>query len=187
MEELVLGPGEYFFGHGNVRVRTLLGSCVAITLWHPVLRIGGICHYLLPCRKRRHEGKPDGRYADEALEFLLQHIDASGKSLKEYALGVFGGGDMFPDGAPVIGSKVGAKNIDAALHFARQHGLRPLRSEVGGKGYRNLSFNLHSGQIEASFIALPGQSEQCVICCNGQKCFGSACSLRCKTKRGGAQ
>jgi chemotaxis protein CheD len=31
-------------------IRTVLGSCVSITLWHPVKRVGGMCHFLLPTR-----------------------------------------------------------------------------------------------------------------------------------------
>ena len=45
-----LPAGKFHFGGGNVRVHTLLGSCVAITVWHPLKRVGGICHYLLPTR-----------------------------------------------------------------------------------------------------------------------------------------
>jgi chemotaxis protein CheD len=48
--ELFLHPGEYAFGDAQTRIRTLLGSCVAITFWHPVLKTGAMCHYLLPAR-----------------------------------------------------------------------------------------------------------------------------------------
>ncbi len=48
--EVFLQPGELYFGDGRTRVRTLLGSCVAIAVWHPRLRIGGLCHYMLPSR-----------------------------------------------------------------------------------------------------------------------------------------
>lgn len=48
MQLVTLQPGEFHFGGANTRIQTLLGSCVAITLWHPIRRIGGMCHYMLP-------------------------------------------------------------------------------------------------------------------------------------------
>ena len=42
--EIFLQPGELWFGDEQTRIRTILGSCVAVTLWHPGRRIGGMCH-----------------------------------------------------------------------------------------------------------------------------------------------
>lgn len=56
--DIFLQPGEWYFGEGNTRVRTTLGSCVAIVLWHPVRRIGGMCHYMLPSRGRPSDEPP---------------------------------------------------------------------------------------------------------------------------------
>ena len=52
--DVLLGPGDLYFGDRHTRIRTLLGSCVAITLWHPVALIGGMCHYMMPTRHGRH-------------------------------------------------------------------------------------------------------------------------------------
>jgi chemotaxis protein CheD len=73
--DVFLGPGDLYFGDRTVRIRTLLGSCVAVTLWHPFARIGGMCHYVVP--SRRHLGKTNelsGHYADEAIDLLLKEI-----------------------------------------------------------------------------------------------------------------
>ena len=75
--EIFLQPGEIFFGDSSTRIRTVLGSCVAMTLWHPQRKVGGMCHYMLA--QRRGRGEPDGalngKYADEALQLLLREID----------------------------------------------------------------------------------------------------------------
>lgn len=96
--EVFLQPGEYHFGDRNTRIRTLLGSCVSVVIWHPLLLIGGMCHFLLPQRSGRHSGSTlDGRYADEALQLLLQAASAAGTRAEEYQAKLFGGGNMFPD------------------------------------------------------------------------------------------
>ena len=51
--EIYLQPGELWFGDANTRIRTILGSCVAITLWHPHRRIDGMCRYMSQSRARR--------------------------------------------------------------------------------------------------------------------------------------
>jgi len=36
--EIFLHQGEVYFGDRDTRIRTVLGSCVAITMWHPELK-----------------------------------------------------------------------------------------------------------------------------------------------------
>jgi len=48
--EIFLNPGEYFVGGAGFQVRTILGSCVSIILWHQRLRYGAMSHYLLSSR-----------------------------------------------------------------------------------------------------------------------------------------
>jgi len=62
VNEIYLQPGEYFWGGENNRVKTLLGSCVAICIWHPKLKIGGMSHCLLP--SRGHGGPRVGERRD---------------------------------------------------------------------------------------------------------------------------
>jgi chemotaxis protein CheD len=46
-KEHFLYPGAFFAQKGEYTVSTILGSCVAVCLWDPVLRIGGINHYMM--------------------------------------------------------------------------------------------------------------------------------------------
>lgn len=73
MKEIVLQPGEFFFGQDDTIIRTHLGSCVAITMWHPEQKRGGMCHYMLPSRGHNDDGL-DGRYADEAIQLFINEI-----------------------------------------------------------------------------------------------------------------
>ena len=76
--EIFLQPGEFWFGDRDTRIRTLLGSCVSITMWHPRLRIGGMCHFMLPERgARAHADGLDGRYAGDAIELFLRELRAA--------------------------------------------------------------------------------------------------------------
>lgn len=148
--EIFLQPGEFYFGDENTRIRTLLGSCVAITMWHPQRRIGGMCHYMLPSRSRPRppRGGPDGRYADEALQLFLRELEATDSRPGEYEVKLFGGGDMFPThkkrGNCV---DVPCRNVAAGRLLVRERGFRVTAEDLGGLGHRQIIFDVWSGHV----------------------------------------
>lgn len=141
---VVLKPGEFFFGASGEKVKTLLGSCVAISLWHPQRRIGGLCHYLLPSDPRRSRQKPDGRYADQALELFMAQVEQTATLPGEYEVKIFGGGNMFP-GLSGSGINIGLKNIEAARALLKAHQFRPAAEHVGREGHRTVILDLATG------------------------------------------
>ena len=47
-DEIIVAQGEFHVSNSpNVIVKTLLGSCVATCLYDPVLKVGGMNHFLL--------------------------------------------------------------------------------------------------------------------------------------------
>lgn len=147
--EVFLRPGEWYVGDEEVRIRTLLGSCVSVAMWHPKMRIGGMCHYMLAQRKS-HElpGVLSGRYADEAVLLLLQSLLRYGCAIREFQVKLVGG-------ASVLSSleremqlmDVPAENVAAARRLARQLGLNVLAEDLGGNSARLVVFDLASGDV----------------------------------------
>ena len=175
MGTLDLKPGEYYFGTAALRLTTLLGSCVALTMWHPGLRQGGMCHYLLPGDKRASgkELEYDGRYAESALAALGAAAARMATPMEAYEWGVFGGGSMFPEMASGRSGRIGCSNIQAAQDICRRHGLRLRHHDVGGSGYRKLALDLVSGQVDVSFLSLDVKPKQCIQCKNAPACFST--------------
>lgn len=149
--EIFLQPGDHYFGDRDTRIRTVLGSCVSITFWHPQLVIGGMCHYMLPSRDGERRGcagpHPDGRYADEAVALLMKEIDAVGASHKEYQVKLFGGGNMFPDTRKHMDGHVGQRNVETARLLVRKHGFSCVAEHLGGIGHRNVIFDVWNGDV----------------------------------------
>lgn len=157
--EVILQPGELFFGKEDVVLKTVLGSCIAITLWHPEQKMGGMCHYMLPTR-----GWPttllDGRYADEAITLLLQAIAQYPPPLDEYEIKLFGGGNMFDQ--PHYARRdnnVATRNIEAAWQLTRHLGLDIKAHHLGHSGHRSLIFELSNGSVWLRHHRLPHQRE----------------------------
>lgn len=142
-----LKPGEWYFGGGNTRVRTLLGSCVSLTVWNARLQVGGMCHYMLPTR-----GGPgpshglDGRYADEVLELMIGAMRAAGTEPADYELKMFGGGNMFSQLPSTRNdSHVAKRNVEIGRELSRRHGFRIIAEHLGGTGHRTLMFDIWNG------------------------------------------
>ena len=154
-----LNPGDFRFAGGGTRLHTVLGSCVAITLWHPGKGIGGMCHYLLPGRHPATEGTElDGRYAGDAVQLFLRELRRHGTEPREYTVKVFGGADQFPhlDG-PLTG--VAGQNSRIGLDLLEQHGFSVSIREVGGHGSRRIIFDLRTGYVWLRSLApLAGRS-----------------------------
>lgn len=152
--DVFLQPGDVYFGDCGTRIRTMLGSCVSLVLWHPHRKIGGMCHYMLPFRTGRAMGDVDGRYADEAIALMLREIRQIGTRPAEYEVKIFGGANMFPDRVHRK-DNIGARNAAAAREIARSHGLRCIAEHTGGVGHRSVVFDVWSGRVWVRHHAPP--------------------------------
>ncbi|GAA5173654.1 chemoreceptor glutamine deamidase CheD [Niveibacterium umoris] len=145
---IFINPGGVYFGEGDERIETLLGSCVAVTIWHPAYRIGGMCHFLLPRRPvdvRLRLAAPDGRYGTDAIQALLDHARRRGTPIGDYTVKIFGGGRVL-DLEPHHGS-VGDQNARFVMHQIESLGLIASAVDLTGDGYRYLRFELSSGDV----------------------------------------
>ncbi len=146
--EIFLEPGEFHFTTDrDIRLRTLLGSCVALTMWHPKQRYGAMCHFLLPSRGNMRKEQLDGRYGDEAYLMFLNECARHYTNPAHYEIKLFGGGDMFPAIGKAQGMSIGQKNISAGLALLEHFGL-PLKAQhVGGTGHRVIMLDVWDGTV----------------------------------------
>lgn len=151
-DEVFLGPGEVYFGGPDVTLRTLLGSCVGVTVWHPAKQVGGMGHFVLPRHERARvsAGELDARYAEDLGEVLCSNIRSIGTRTCEYRAQLFGAGAMFSSGGqiPAYGASLQIKNIVAARQLVRRCGFQLVNEHLGGRGYRTLRFDVRSGSVE---------------------------------------
>ena len=145
-EHLVLMPGQMHLGQHVASVRTLLDSCVAITLWHPKRRIGGMCHFLLPQRQRRAGDSLEGRYGDEAVEAMVKSLQVLRADPPEFVAHVYGGADTM-SGCSTVKFKTGERNIEQGWSLIDRYGLQLDGVDVGEDVPRMVSLSLGSGEV----------------------------------------
>ncbi|MCR9142913.1 MAG: chemotaxis protein CheD [bacterium] len=148
--EIYLRPGDFYWGGETTRIQTLLGSCIALTFWHPELKQGGMCHFMLPGdgpRSASATEKNSGRYGTEAMALFFERIRRLGTRPSEYVIKMFGGGNMFSGVANARDAMIGDSNIAFARRFLDEHELKIANEDVGGSVHRKLFFDIWSGHV----------------------------------------
>jgi len=146
-DHLMLMPGQMHFGPHAATLRTLLGSCLAVTLWHPQRKLGGMCHFLLPTRSRAAAEPLDGRYGDEALEAMVKLLRATGTDPKDYQAHLYGGADTMPEGT-ALKFNVGERNIEQGFNLVDRYGFQIEGVDVGEDVPRTVTLTLSTGQVD---------------------------------------
>ncbi|HHO59113.1 MAG TPA: chemotaxis protein [Thiotrichales bacterium] len=147
--KVILHPGDFCFTRDNVHIHTLLGSCIAITLWHPELKVGGMCHFTLPrfMGKRPPGAKLDGRYAEDVLKMFKLETAKYKTDITEYEAKIFGGGNMMREQGENVDDTVGTRNAAAAMQLLMAEGVNILVAAVGEFGHRRLLFDVPNGEV----------------------------------------
>jgi chemotaxis protein CheD len=121
-----------------------LGSCVAVFLYDPQSKIGGVLHALLP--RVPPKKKPDAKYADAGIRILYDAMISEGANKNRLVAKLVGGAQMFPNLDLGI-SDIGGENIREARKMLRTLGIRVVSEDVqGGKG-RSAYYSLDTGAV----------------------------------------
>jgi chemotaxis protein CheD len=150
LPDLNLQPGELYLAREPAILRTILGSCVSVTLWCSRLGAGALCHGVLP--RCPQVWPPDSkltegfRYVDFSVRHLAQQFDALGARRDEVQVKLFGGADVLP--ANRVGqATVGALNCETALEVLAQEGFTVAASDLGGTRGRRIHFHTGTGEV----------------------------------------
>lgn len=163
-DKIVVHAGELVFGKGKKPIFTLLGSCIAITLWHPRHRFAGLCHFALPDKPPEAPNKLDARYARDCLKLFEKAAADRGTQLKEYRANIFGGGNMLHKHATAAGlsgieaewekQPIGEKNAAVAFELLLDVNCKILKVDVGEFGYRKVYFDPYTGETYVEYNAV---------------------------------
>ena len=87
---VILGWGDIAVEKSPIKIKTELGSCVAVIFYDKKKKIGGMTHIIQP----KSKGKCDTRFADVAVKELVRKmIFEKGCSRKNMVCSVIGGGN----------------------------------------------------------------------------------------------
>jgi chemotaxis protein CheD len=129
-----------------------LGSCVAVTIYDSRNKTGGLAHIMMPDSLTYASCDVPCRYADTAIAYLLEGLDAGPSEKKFLIAKIVGGAQMFrkPD-QPDTG--VGAQNIAAIKTLLQQEKIPVVGEDTGGCVGRSVEFDLDYGKLTVIMIS----------------------------------
>lgn len=126
---------------------TVLGSCVGVVLYDLGVETGGMVHVMLP-NSNGDQGRP-GKYADTAIDRLLELVLAAGCSRAGLHAKIAGGGAIF---GPLVDCGIGRRNVEAVRTRLADLGIRIVAGDVGGDRGRKVLFAPATGSVEVRVL-----------------------------------
>lgn len=134
-------------------ISTILGSCVAVCLWWPEGRVGGMNHILLPDGGGWDMGARG--VGATAMETLVNALMKRGVTRGDLKAKVFGGGAIV-DGL----SDIGARNTRFVFEYLQKEGIPCLSQSVGGRKPRQVRFWPATGRAQQRFVRATDVGEE---------------------------
>jgi len=126
-----LEPGYIFVSLRPALISTVLGDCVAVSLFDKRHRWGGMSHFLYPEANRQDEMTP--KYGNVAVSALIRLLKKQGSMIEDLEAQIFGGAK------PLCGKArdQGWGNVQIARDILQKAGITICSQDVGGvKGRR---------------------------------------------------
>lgn len=148
MNLVVVGIGDCRISGdpADVLVTYALGSCVCITIYDAIAKVGGLLHILLPESavdpiKARQQ---PFMFADTGIPLLFHGAYALGARKDRLVTRIAGGSQM---NAMCSFLDVGLKNVEATRLTLRRNGVKVVSEAVGGKSARTVRLDIATGEM----------------------------------------
>jgi len=143
-----LYPGAIFASNEPYFITTILGSCVAVCLYDPVLKIGGMNHFMLPLWNGQGLASP--RYGNIAIKKIIDKMEALGSSKANIKAKIFGGAEIIATNINQF--MIGDRNIHIAKDILKEEEIPVVGSSLAGKLGRKIIFDTYTGQIRQKYV-----------------------------------
>jgi chemotaxis protein CheD len=134
-----------------------LGSCIAVGIWDPAAKVGGLLHFMLPDSSiDRENGGRDNpfRYADTGTPLLFRGAYQQGAEKRRLVVWLAGGAAVVDDRGIF---NIGKRNYAALKKILWKAGVLVQAEDCGGTSSRTVRLEVASGRF---WIRAAGQPER---------------------------
>ena len=148
MSDLIVGISDIKITNNvaDVVITYALGSCIGISVYDPVAKVGGLLHYMLPdsaLDEQKAKEKP-AMFADTGIPLLFKSCYAMGAEKKRMIVNAVGGASILDDANFF---RIGQKNITAMRKIFWKNNVM-LKAEDTGLNYnRTVRLEMKTGKV----------------------------------------
>ncbi|MCA9152157.1 MAG: hypothetical protein KDA92_22795, partial [Planctomycetales bacterium] len=148
--------GEVMASAEPTSLSTLVGSCIAVCLFDPITRVGGMNHFMLP--GDTSDGRVCASYGMHAMDLLINEMMKAGASRFRLVAKVFGGGKVVK--SLESGARIGNRNAEFALQYLETESIPVLAQHIGGLQGRHVRFTTDTGNVAIRCVAHSFENEK---------------------------
>ena len=132
-----------------------LGSCIGLTLYDPVAKIGGLVHYMLPDSTKLKNNSNIAKFGDTGIRELYKKMIEKGASPTRMVAKIAGGAKMFEvSGLSSVGN-VGERNAEEAKIILKELKVRLVAEDTGFNYGRTVVLNCENGEYLIKSVGKP--------------------------------
>lgn len=132
-----------------------LGSCIGLTLYDPVAKIGGLVHYMLPDSTKLKNNSNIAKFGDTGIRELYKKMIEKGASPTRMVAKIAGGAKMFEvSGLSSVGN-VGERNAEEAKIILKELKVRLVAEDTGLNYGRTVVLNCENGEYLIKSVGKP--------------------------------
>ena len=159
INEIEVGMGEMKIAQNPAKlVSRGFGSCVGITLYDPVRKIGAMAHAMLPNIDKARVKTNPVRFVNYVIIKMIEDLREQGCSKERLVAKLFGGAHMFSFITEDSLLNIGEKNVEMVKRILNELGIKIIADETGGTFGRSIELDLETGKVLVKTIAF-GEKE----------------------------
>lgn len=124
-----------------------LGSCIGIGLYDKRNKIAGLAHIMLPNSNDIKNNSNKAKFADTAIELLLNKMLNLGASRNYITAKIAGGSQMFNFNSNSGILRIGERNTNATVDLLNELNIPIIISDTGGNFGRTIELNAENGDL----------------------------------------
>ncbi len=152
MTEVFVNMGEISaFKTQGILTTVGLGSCIGVTLYDAVEKVGVMGHIFLPRSRPKDKDALPGKYADTGIPAMIEEAVKLGARKSRLKAKMAGGANLFPN-LTTNSTSIGQQNIEAVAENLKKPGIAIIGKDVAGGHGRKMRFFVETGVVTVTAI-----------------------------------
>jgi chemotaxis protein CheD len=146
--KVVVGVGDLAVSNNPAAlvVTYALGSCIGVTIYDPVAKVGGLLHFMLPSaelNQDKAQANP-AMFGDSGIPMLFRACYDLGAKKERLIVCAAGGAEVLADEGHF---KIGSRNRTLLRKIFWKNSILLAADETGGSSSRTLSLSMTDGTV----------------------------------------
>lgn len=143
MPVIYLNPGENHFTNKPKLIKTVLGSCISVIIYHRASKYSAVTHSVMP-EKNCQEASCfccEPKFVDCSIRMVLTKFDELRIKRNELESKLFGGSEIHNFKTNSRMESIGTQNLKTAKRILFENKIPIVASDIGGLNGRKIIYN----------------------------------------------